>query len=345
MRGVVWFAATLFLAGCKAFPASAPPVDGGAPAEAVVPPEANVPRATADGGVAPVATIDGGVPSVCAEQIDPGTRQPIVLHGIDDRDLFYVAPYDLSALMALRKDGSAPARTLMPIDGVQKSGREYGYDVAVDDQFAYYINDGSIWRIAKSGGTPTQLTAPRTEDCRPMQLALTTSEVWFIAGAGCIADETRPVTRHVAKTGGTALTGSFVLGGGIIGDGVTACWGPQVTNVSCVRDGASFAFDTGVPVSALAVDGDRVIIGGSDGGVRVRASDGTLAIAAQNGAAIAHLAARDGRIWFASERTLHRVDSAGPTAIWTGTSPPGDLVVDDGYVYFQTSCNIARVPR
>jgi len=147
MRQLASLAAIVFFAGCHAFPSSAPARtsvasdDGGVAAtpapgsEGVVSPVAAAPG---DGG-----TSDGAVPGLCANQIDPGTHQPIVLHGVDANDLFYVAPFTLSAVMAVRKDGSASPRTLAPIRGAWTTGRDE-YDVAVDDSFAYYIDGDAL---------------------------------------------------------------------------------------------------------------------------------------------------------------------------------------------------------
>ena len=54
--------------------------------------------------------------------------------------------------------------------------------------------------------------------------------------------------------------------------------------------------------------------------------------------------ARNGMVWYASD-PIYRLDPTTCIVTQVDARLAADIVVDDAFVYFQTVCNIAGIPR
>ena len=348
MRKALQIVAIAFLVGCNRLPTestttSTTPPSAPGDASPTAPPQTGQGQPSpADMGLpsSDLAPPADGSMSRCAP-IDPGTQEPIVLRAVDDHDLFYVAPH-LSAVMAVAKDGASAPRSLAPIHG--SAAGVTAFDVAIDDTFAYYVDNG-VWRVPKAGGAYVELAQPPGSSCQPyvvQRIALAPGLVWGTAFGGCTAGEPRPVYFTIDEATGN-MADAFAVNDIIAADPVAVCR-TGATWVLCKRtDGTYWTSDIGSGVTALALDGMHAYVG-STNGVYDAEPDGTSTLLAPSTAKVTSVATRDGLVWYASDH-IYRIDPTTRVVTQLDARPASDIVVDDAYVYFQTICNLARIPR
>jgi hypothetical protein len=285
-------------------------------------------------------------PGFCANQIDPGTHNVIAMRA-DDHDLYYFDFTDFTngvKLMALAKDGTSSPRL---VAAARAPLGDAPYDVAVDATEAYFEDGRAVWRVAKSGGTPEQLYAPPVTDhgaASIVSIAVDDSNVYWRQIAPLPG---WPEVDSMPKAGGTSTdvgVASHIVADGrsLYGMYFADLWAKPTSD-----GGASFDIAPPSPTGVFTSDATRLVFGGNDGVISIVAGDGRVTRVGKAANAIDAIAIESGTIYYIDQTGLWRVDLAGPHLLYApregGLGP--DLIVDSGYVYTQTICNILRLPR
>jgi hypothetical protein len=354
--------ALLFLVGCQRLPSVAPTAtttladDGGVPPAAATPndPATGVtalPDAGAndgrDGGTTVSVTDMTAVPSLCANQIDPGTHNAVALRG-DDRELFYIPRYanaDARQLRAVAKDGVSPPRTL----AVVGHDTSQPWDVALDGNDVYVENGYTIWRVSKAGGTPAVVyTVPSGGTDSPTyamyQLVVDATNLYWRQQTGYGS----PAVWYMPKSGGSPqLIGGDASHIAVGGETLYGAYGTDLWARAVGTSGATFYVSRAAGAFVLAADATRAILMSSDRTINAVAADGSVTPLAPYGEPVRSAAIYNGIVYLEDDHAVRRIHDGVADPIFTATSGGlgPDLVVDDKFVYTQTICNIARIPR